>query len=512
MDDIKVVVRPPRSARAPIRQVAVDAMEELAIAGMGIMHGNTEDSKPLLNDKQRKEECPPGTVRYTVTPNDSITHLSIKFDMSQQEIAALNRMATASIFPGQVILVKDPHQANLYIPRSLPKKKKADPEPFVLVSPNPKTIPTLVDARSGQDVEFANTTMFRVKALYLTGNKGLVPGVIEGSCDYMRFTPSPTSASVIEFGRDAFSLYFEYEDLLEPNTTRESPDPNSPARIGPGYASHRDQAQVIDETSTTSLPIFLQIRVRLLFGAEPTPETIATYWFGIAPRWIDRVYAVLQNAASVQQSESWHFIQSQPVSRETSGGRPLMASPPIEVEETPLRGETELLTHRIVQAIKKSLPARQKYSDWVLGFSTYQHGLSLSNLYRTLAPRQSSACITIIRDTKGGMFGCYTTESWKALKPGLQQYYGGGESFVFKIAPEQEFYKWTGCNKLFMLSTMTELMIGGGAGQAAIWLDNDLVRGCSRPTKTFNNNCLASSHDFTINGLEVWILESPDDD
>ena len=41
-------------------------------------------------------------------------------------------------------------------------------------------------------------------------------------------------------------------------------------------------------------------------------------------------------------------------------------------------------------------------------------------------------------------------------------------------------------------------------GAAAIYLDSDLLHGASNCSDTFDNECLASSNDFIIDGVEVW--------
>ena len=40
--------------------------------------------------------------------------------------------------------------------------------------------------------------------------------------------------------------------------------------------------------------------------------------------------------------------------------------------------------------------------------------------------------------------------------------------------------------------------------RTGLWLDDDFMHGSSGPTQTFNNDGLASSPDFKIDGLEVW--------
>mmetsp|Transcript_73773 Transcript_73773/g.102483 ORF Transcript_73773/g.102483 Transcript_73773/m.102483 type:complete len:134 (+) Transcript_73773:1-402(+) len=119
-------------------------------------------------------------------------------------------------------------------------------------------------------------------------------------------------------------------------------------------------------------------------------------------------------------------------------------------------------------------------------------------------------CLMIIRDASRAVFGCYTTESWRPETC----CYGGGECMVFKIEPTFQCYRWTSEKQrkpIFMTSTEDYVMVGGGhtasvdaTGAAAIYFDAELLQGASNCSDTFANDCLASSNDFKIDGLEIW--------
>lgn len=167
-----------------------------------------------------------------------------------------------------------------------------------------------------------------------------------------------------------------------------------------------------------------------------------------------------------------------------------------------------------VNAVRANLPAETRLNNWTLGFSTYVHGLSLRNLFRQLARYGVGACVTTVQDHSGNVFGCYTTSSWRdvARTPAAHRYYGGGESFVFKVAPRSQVWHWSHKDKHFMTSSEDGLIVGGGAigsdgeGGAAIAIDADLLRGCSKRSETYQNGCLASEQNFRVHGIEVWML------
>lgn len=62
-----------------------------------------------------------------------------------------------------------------------------------------------------------------LKVLYVTEGKGMVTGVLEANCDYVRFMPDP-GLVVDEYGEAEFTLHFEHTDLLQPISQHEVPD------------------------------------------------------------------------------------------------------------------------------------------------------------------------------------------------------------------------------------------------------------------------------------------------
>ena len=37
-----------------------------------------------------------------------------------------------------------------------------------------------------------------------------------------------------------------------------------------------------------------------------------------------------------------------------------------------------------------------------------------------------------------------------------------------------------------------------------IYIDNNLTKGCSYPTKTFDSPCLTTNTDFIVGNIEIW--------
>jgi len=272
-------------------------------------------------------------------------------------------------------------------------------------------------------------------------------------------------------------------------------------------------ADQLPKTEPTSIlvddvPQYLQLRVRLVYGQEPTPTTTASYWFAVMPAWIDPLFELLWKHSELAAKESWELVTPGSFPGDGSGigedfNFDAMYAQGKKEDSFSIAGkllsESELIDTESMAQLHSFLPSRQQYADWVLEYSSYEDGMSLSAMYRKLAGK-TGPCITIVRDTQRHVFGAYTTETWRSGK----DYYGGGECFLFKLKPKFRTYLWAAKNHYFMMSDDKSMMIGGGSGVAGLWLDDDFMHGSSGPTQTFNNDGLASSPDFKIDGLEVW--------
>lgn len=457
---------------------------------------------------------------YTVRASDTLAHVAVKFGLTVPELRALNRLTAPAIFPGQVIRVRGnaPEQPGTVVqeePKSL--RMRMDPSALGMLGqdeavrrvgkstffrPSDETPMNVAPPQAANSdlssfhidfEEFCNASMCVIRAMYVTELKGVVPGILEVTRDYVRFEPDNVPL-VREQGPAEFSLYFEFMDLLPPLTQDEAPEFNRGGVLEAPGAHHR----VAPESHDPSAPVYpkyMQLRVRLVFGQTPTPETIQGYWFAILPKWIDQVFKLVWDNTTLDV-ESWQFVDKTEVN-------PLLAVFAPYVPK--LMGRTDLLLAEELPKFRDILPRQHQHSDWILAYSSYQHGISLATFYRKMA-EVTSATIMIIRDTKGCMFGCYASHPWECS----DKYFGSGECFVFKLRPELRTYLWTGKNPYFLMGKRDSIVVGGGDGNPALWLDEDFNHGTSATSLTFGNDVLASSSDFQIDGLEVWGFQAAD--
>ncbi|WCJ31876.1 TLD-domain containing nucleolar protein [Euphorbia peplus] len=159
-----------------------------------------------------------------------------------------------------------------------------------------------------------------------------------------------------------------------------------------------------------------------------------------------------------------------------------------------------LLSEKARSSLYASLPALVQGRKWLLLYSTWRHGISLSTLYRRsmLWPGLS---LLVVGDKKGAVFGGLVEAP---LRPNNKRYQGTNNTFVFTDIPgRHEIFRPTGANRYFTLCSPDFLAIGGG-GHFALYLDGDLLNGSSSVSETYGNRCLAHSEDFQVKEVELW--------
>lgn len=159
-----------------------------------------------------------------------------------------------------------------------------------------------------------------------------------------------------------------------------------------------------------------------------------------------------------------------------------------------------LLTDQSRRSLYSSLPALVQGRKWILLYSTWRHGISLSTLYRKslLWPGLS---LLVVGDRKGSVFGGLVEAP---LIPTDKKYQGTNSTFVFTDKSGQPtIYRPTGANRFYTLCSKDFLALGGG-GRFALYLDSELLSGSSAYSETYGNACLATSQDFDVKEVELW--------
>lgn len=146
-------------------------------------------------------------------------------------------------------------------------------------------------------------------------------------------------------------------------------------------------------------------------------------------------------------------------------------------------------------------------------FTTHEHGTSFNTLFSILD--QLEYCLIIIKTFHNEIFGAFCSCHWTDRRQ-KTIYFGNGETFLFKLAPEKKLFKWIGARKqeqklqanqeMFIRADSTKIAIGGGS-KDGLSIFSNLIEGTSNTCDTFENEPLSSVEHFQIAVLEVLGFE-----
>jgi len=130
---------------------------------------------------------------------------------------------------------------------------------------------------------------------------------------------------------------------------------------------------------------------------------------------------------------------------------------------------------------------------------------SLRTLYRKCEDLQP--VILVIKTTKAEVFGAFIAS--ELLERHRSQFFGTGETFLFRLLPEACCYCWTGKTDLILRGTEEELIVGSGGGAFGLWLDGELDKGVTDTCTAFHNLPLTGSEtQFACAAVEVYSCET----
>ena len=173
----------------------------------------------------------------------------------------------------------------------------------------------------------------------------------------------------------------------------------------------------------------------------------------------------------------------------------------MQLPETRMIGESYILSTSEILELRRSIPLRFRNGSWRLLFCLSKYGCSYQTFF-SQTEKKSPVILAILTDS-GERLGCYTSSAFTCSR----RYYGSGETFVFKLQPQLQVFRWSQANEFFTYSTSQEIAIGGG-GSSAIWIDGNLLNAYSESCSTFNSPGLTQERSFKIKNIEAWQIES----
>ena len=187
-------------------------------------------------------------------------------------------------------------------------------------------------------------------------------------------------------------------------------------------------------------------------------------------------------------------------------------------EPTLFGGESSILINSSNRQLLHSwLPIRYNWLDWKLLYNLNEDGSSMYTFYEKVA--NQGPLIMIIKDENGYIFGVFIAQSDgllnnnKSSSPSShtkKRFFGGADTFVFRLYPSANKYEWTKINRFFVYFDLenrsnSTIIIGGGKSPS-LTLMNNLSKGISQNCDTFGSPQLSAKQEFSCIALEVWGL------
>lgn len=182
-----------------------------------------EGSEDLCNtnsQSKREKKRPPGTVEYTVGPQDTLNIIALKFNITPNKLVQINRLFSRSVYPGQKLFVPDAGQLDADSQSKGshdPTTTNGQPE---IGSHNgdsgvQSTRPLRREMSSPSEDESPATVKFiKMSCKYFTDGMGVVGGVMIVTPNNIMFDPHKSDPLVIEHGCEEYGLICPMDEVV----------------------------------------------------------------------------------------------------------------------------------------------------------------------------------------------------------------------------------------------------------------------------------------------------------
>uniref|UniRef100_A0A674BPC4 Nuclear receptor coactivator 7 n=1 Tax=Salmo trutta TaxID=8032 RepID=A0A674BPC4_SALTR len=173
----------------------------------------SDDSNNMSSQAKKEKRRPPGTVEYTVGPQESLNSIALKFNITPNKLVQLNRLFSRSVYPGQVSFQHLTHHFLLSIlfcahPCCLAMLQDGD---F-----SGRSVRPLRRERSppSEDENPAIVKFIKMSCKYFTDGMGVVGGVMIVTPNNIMFDPHKSDPLVIEHGCEEYGLICPMEEVV----------------------------------------------------------------------------------------------------------------------------------------------------------------------------------------------------------------------------------------------------------------------------------------------------------
>ncbi|XP_060908079.1 nuclear receptor coactivator 7 isoform X1 [Labrus mixtus] len=168
----------------------------------------------------REKRRPPGTVEYTVGPDDSLNSIALKFNITPNKLVQLNKLFTRSVYTGQKLFVPDTNQSETDL------KSASSADPSLTNVPSEKAshggVSNGTSANSirrelspnSEDESPATVKFIKMSCKYFTDGMGVVGGVLIVTPNNIMFDPHKSDPLVIENGCEEYGLICPMEEVV----------------------------------------------------------------------------------------------------------------------------------------------------------------------------------------------------------------------------------------------------------------------------------------------------------
>ncbi|KAM3603526.1 uncharacterized protein V6R79_024132 [Siganus canaliculatus] len=172
------------------------------------------------NQEKREKKRPPGTVELIVGPNDSLSSIALKYNITPNKLVQLNKLFSRSVYPGQKLFVPDVVQSegdhksqsssNTSMTNGLSENASHD---GISNSTSTKSLRRELSPNS-EDESPATVKFIKMSCKYFTDGMGVVGGVLIVTPNNIMFDPHKSDPLVIEHGCEEYGLICPMEEVV----------------------------------------------------------------------------------------------------------------------------------------------------------------------------------------------------------------------------------------------------------------------------------------------------------